>query len=429
MKTIREPILFKKFPNLKGKVPFIPLITNAPTPVERLSNLEKHLNLKDEKIFIKRDDKDHDVYGGNKLRKFEFIFGKILKKKRKGVITLGGIGTNQGLACAIMTQQLGLKCHLFLAPQPLTWHVQRSLLLYDYFGAKLHLSKSNERALLKSLVFRLFHPGYFLIPFGATPIFGFGTSLGTVGFIDAMFELKEQIDQGMVPIPDVIFCAGGSIGTSAGLAAGCKLLGLKTKIYAVKVSEDIVINPSNFLKVANKALKYLHEQDPSLPLMEVSENDFKIVEGFRGSSYGIVTEKSQNAVDIVYELEGKERGFKLDTTYTGKTMAALMDYITKKENKGKTVLFWNTYNSNNLDDYLKETEFNYKKLPRKFHKFYEKTFQCWQIMDCPDELRKKCPAYLNQEYRFWKITDCPLSEEQKEHARKQLEQAIIVEKK
>ncbi|MHA1804183.1 MAG: 1-aminocyclopropane-1-carboxylate deaminase/D-cysteine desulfhydrase [Promethearchaeota archaeon] len=428
METTREPILYKKFPNLKGKVPFIPLIPNAPTPVERLTNLEKHLNLKEEKIFIKRDDKVSDVYGGNKLRKFEFIFGKILKEKKKGVITLGGIGTNQGLACAITTQQLGLKCHLFLAPQPVTWHVQRSLLLYDYFGAKLHLSKSNERALLKSLVFRLIHPRYFLMPFGGTPLFGFGTSLGTVGFIDAMFELKEQIDQGIASIPDVIFCAGGSIGTAAGIGAGCKLLGLKTKIHVVKVSEDIVINPSNFLKVANKALNYLHERDPSIPHVEVTENDFKIIEGYRGSAYGIVTEKSQKAVDLVHELEGKEKGFKLDTTYTGKTMAALMDYITEEENKGKTVLFWNTYNSNNLDDYLRETEFNYKKLPRKFHKFYEKTFQCWQITDCAKERRKKCPAYLNQEYRFWKITDCPLSEEQKEKARKQLEQAIIAEK-
>ncbi len=423
----KEPTLFKKYPNLKGKVPFVPMLTGVPTPVDRLTNLEAHLNLKNAQIYIKRDDIDHHIYGGNKLRKFEFLFGKMVKSKKKAVITMGGTGTNQGLACAIVAQQLGMKCHLFLAPQPLTWHVQRSLLLYDHFGAKLHLAKTNERGLVKSLFFRLFHPHYFLMPFGGTPIFGIGSSLGTVGFIDAMLELKEQIDQGLMPEPDIIFVAGGSIGTASGLAAGCKLLGLKAKIHVVKVSEDLVINESNFLKVSNKALKYLHAKDPSVPLLEINEEDFKIVEGFRGSQYGIITDKSQEAVDILYELEGKQKGYKLETTYTGKTMAALMDYITQEENKNQVVLFWNTYNSNNLDAYLRETNFDYKKLPPKFQKYYEERFQCWQILDCPPEIRQDCPAYMNQEYRFWKVAECALGSENSEIARKKLEEVIKLE--
>lgn len=81
-------------------------------------------------------------------------------------------------------------------------------------------------------------------------------------------------------------------------------------------------------------------------------------------------------------------------------MAALFDFITKEENKSKKVLFWNTYNSNDLDKYAKETNFNYKTLPKKFHKFYDKKFQCWQIVDCPEKMRKDCPAYFNHEYRF-----------------------------
>lgn len=424
----KEPLLFKKYPNLKGRVPFIPMLTKVPTPVERLNKLENHLKLKNEKIFIKRDDENHHLYGGNKLRKFEFIFGKILKENKKGVITMGGTGTNQGLACAIVSKQLDLKCHLFLSPQPVTWHVQRSLLLYHYFGAKLHLSKSNEIGLIKSLFFKLFHPKYFLMTFGGTPLLGIGTSLGTVGFIDAMFELKEQVDKEGIPIADVIFVAGGSVGSAAGLAAGCKLLGLRTKIHVVKVSEDLVINASNFIKVANKALKYLQDLDSSIPKVEVTEEDFNIIEGYRGSGYGIVTEKSQEAVDIVYELEGKERGFKLDTTYTGKTMAALMEFISMKENKSKTVLFWNTYNSVNLDDTLRKTEFKYKNLPKKFHQFYDKVFQCWQLTNCPPEKREKCPAYLNQEYRFWEVVDCAIDEEKREYAKDQLKKIISLEK-
>ena len=129
-----KPLLFDIFPNLKDKVPWIPLLTNTPTPVDRLEKLESSYPNKNIKIYIKRDDKNHNQYGGNKLRKFEFIFAHARKKKKTGICTIGGTGTNHGLACAIIAQELGMRCDLFLFPQPLTWHVQRSLIFYKYFG-------------------------------------------------------------------------------------------------------------------------------------------------------------------------------------------------------------------------------------------------------------------------------------------------------
>ncbi|MHA1194395.1 MAG: hypothetical protein ACTSP9_19275, partial [Promethearchaeota archaeon] len=82
--------------------------------------------------------------------------------------------------------------------------------------------------------------------------------------------------------------------------------------------------------------------------------DFEMIKGYLGSNYGVKTAKGQQAVDLVYELEGKKLGFKLETTYTGKAMAAMFDFFEKEENKSKKVLFWNTYNSNDLDRYLRE---------------------------------------------------------------------------
>lgn len=425
---IKGPILFEVYPNLKGKIPWISLLTNLPTPVDRLTELEKELNLNGGEIYIKRDDKNHHIYGGNKLRKFEFIFGEAVKRKKKGMITLGGIGTNHGIACAIISKELKLKCHLFLSQQPLTWHVQRSLLLYDYFGAKLHLSKSFEFGILKSLLFRLFHPKYYLMSLGGTPLFGIGTSMGTIGFINAMFELKNQIDKNIIPEPDIIFVAAGSTGTGAGLLAGCKLLGLKTYVKFINVSRDIVVNNSAVIKNANKAIKYLRKYDKSIPDIKVTLDDFEIVQGYVGSNYGVKTLRGQKAVDLVEVLEGKKRDFKLETTYTGKTMAALIDYLKEEKNNSKKVLFWNTYNSNDLDKYLKETNFNYKKLPKKFHKFFEGViFQCWQIVDCPEEIREKCPAPYNHEYRFWKVTECKLDENNRNKARKDLEEVLKIE--
>jgi hypothetical protein len=109
-------------------------------------------------------------------------------------------------------------------------------------------------------------------------------------------------------------------------------------------------------------------------------------------------------------------------------MAGLIDYMKEEENTSKKVLFWNTYNSNDLDKYLKETNFNYKRLPKKFHKFYEDAiFQCWQINNCPEETREHCLAYLHHDYRFWKITECSLGEQDKNKAREILSNVIKIE--
>ncbi|MFX1493454.1 MAG: 1-aminocyclopropane-1-carboxylate deaminase/D-cysteine desulfhydrase [Promethearchaeota archaeon] len=426
----QKPYLFELYPNLIGKTPWISILTNLPTKIDRLTELEKEFDLDGGEIYIKRDDKNHYIYGGNKLRKFEFIFGKVLKKKKKGVVTNGGIGTNHGLACAIVCHQLNppLKCSLYLFHQPLTWHVQRSLLLFNYFGAELHLGKGDIGTFVKFLFFKLFHPKYFLMFPGGSPLFGIGSPLGIIGFINAAFELKIQINQGVVPEPDIIFIPGGSTGTAAGLIAGCKLLGLKTKVCVVAVYTSLTANPSAIIKNANKALKYLRKRDKSIPNIEVLEDDFEFISGYLGTGYGVKTIRGQTAIDKVMELEGHHKDFKLETTYTGKAMAAMFNYLEKEENKSKKVLFWNTYNSNDLDKFVRETNFDYQKLPKKFHKFYEeKIFQCWQYAECPENIRVECPAYLNHEYRFWKITDCKLSKERQAGIRKILSKAIELE--
>jgi len=240
--------------------------------------------------------------------------------------------------------------------------------------------------------------------------------------------MKKQIDQNIIREPDRIFIAGGTVGTAAGIVAGCKLLGLKSKVHVVAVSTSLTSNPSAVKKNANKAIKYLRKKDKSIPNIKISEEDFAFITGYLGSGYGIKTSRGQNAVDKVIELEGYKKDFKLETTYTGKAMAAMFDFLKQEENKNKTILFWNTYNSNDMDKYLKETDFQYNKLSKKFHKFYEeRIFQCWQITNCPEVIKKSCPAYLNHEYRFWKITDCLLDEQTQKKAIDQLKNVIKLE--
>ena len=331
--------------------------------------------------------------------------------------------------CVIVARDLGVKCHLFLAKQPLTWHVQRSLLLFDYFGAKIHYSKGYGLTALKAILFRLIHPSIYVMLPGGSLLLGKGNPLGTVGFINAMFELNKQIENKELKKPDIIFVAGGSTGTAAGLIAGAKLLGLNIKFQVVAVSDEMFVNKESIMMNSNKALQYLQDLDDTLPKVEVAENDFEVITGYLGSEYGVKTKRGQNAVDLVMKLEGKRKGFKLETTYTGKAVAGMLDFIEKNEdNRSKTFLFWNTYNSNDLDYLLREIGLNWKRLPRKLHQFYEnKVFQCWQIKDCSPKIREKCPAYLNHEYRCWKIRKCDEDQRKTCKAYEELTKTVPVE--
>ena len=269
----------------------------------------------------------------------------------------------------------------------------------------LHYAKSYGLLALKGLFFRLFHPKHLLMLPGGSLLLGKGSPLGTIGFINAFLELKSQIDQGIMPMPEIIYVACGSTGTAAGLIAGIKLLGLNIKVHAVAVSDEMFVNPNSIMINSNKTLEYLQNLDDSVPKVKVDINDFEVITGYLGSEYGVKTKRGQEAVDLISKLEGKEKGFKLETTYTGKAMAAMVDFI--KNNKDKTVLFWNTYNSNDLDPILKETKFNWRKLPKKLHKYFTSTqLQCWQIKDCPIEIKEKCKTYLNHEYRCWLSKNC-----------------------
>jgi len=216
MQQIRKDLILQhKYPELNRKLPAIEL-GNFPTPIHRLQQLEI------ENLWIKRDDQSSSVYGGNKIRKLEFILAAARRKGARHLVSLGGIGTNHGLATAIFCDQLGIRCTLLLFHQPVTENVKVNLLLLGKYKAKLVYRKTLARTMVSYfLLYRFRYPAsYFVYPGGSSTI-------GTIGYVNAAFELKEQIEQGIMPEPEVIFCPVGSGGSQAGLYLGLKLAGLK----------------------------------------------------------------------------------------------------------------------------------------------------------------------------------------------------------
>ena len=221
--------LFKAYQGLSDKIPYLQL-ANLPTPINRCSSLESTLHF--EQIYIKHDDLTgaDGLYGGNKVRKLEFLLADALNQGAKEILTFGSVGTNHGLATACYADKLGLKCLLMLKPQPNSPVVRQNLLLDHYFNARLELFADAQQRKQAADEYLTNNKDTYFIPTGGS------VPLGVLGFVNAVFELKEQIQQGIIPEPDYIYVPAGSCGTTAGLLLGIALAKLKSIIIAIAVN-------------------------------------------------------------------------------------------------------------------------------------------------------------------------------------------------
>jgi 1-aminocyclopropane-1-carboxylate deaminase/D-cysteine desulfhydrase-like pyridoxal-dependent ACC family enzyme len=351
-----ESILFEVYPGLR-QMPWQSL-GDFPTPVRRLENLGKRLGYQN--IWMKEDGKSSNYYGGNKVRKLEFVLPDAVHKKKKTIMTYGGIGTNHGLATTIHGNRLGLKTLLLLVDQPLSTHVQEHLLLFQHFGAELCYAQNRTGAVLKSIWYFLSKRHLYYLPTGGS------SPRGSLGFVAAAFELKRQIDAGLLPQPKYIFVALGSRGTMAGLLLGAKLAGLNSIIAGVRVTNLWSANEKTVASLANKTADLMRKYDEKVPLTRFSSADTHVLHDFFGEGYGAPTPEGREAVEIMQQTEATN----LDLTYTAKAFAALLHFVrTEKGHEDVPILFWNTYNSVDLTPIIKE-DHDYRKLPEPFHKFF-----------------------------------------------------------
>ncbi|MHA1271635.1 MAG: 1-aminocyclopropane-1-carboxylate deaminase/D-cysteine desulfhydrase [Candidatus Helarchaeota archaeon] len=355
--------VFEEFPELEERIHWIPLLNN-PTPITKLEKVGEKFGFSE--LYMKRDDLTTEIYGGNKPRKLEYTFGRLIHENYEKVLTIGGLGSNHCLATAIFAKQKynnvkDFEVLLVLMKQPLTSDVQKKLLMFYSLDCKLKYS-GGLFGMASNYYFKKYPGTYKLWAGGTDPI----TNLG---YVNAAFELKEQIDNGELPKPDIIFVTLGSVGTMAGLDVGLNLVGLSDiELIGVQVAMKILwIGCSAYSqhKSALKTLKLLKKYCNKVKLTKLKKR--KILSNYMGKAYGYVTKDGQEAVKIVKELED----IKLDTTYTGKTFAGLLDYTEKFKLKDKTILFWNTYNSRPYTPFLKP-DVDWKDLPKEFHQFFEK---------------------------------------------------------
>lgn len=364
--------LFEEYPLLAKSFPYISLC-ELPTPVQKLEKLGSELGVGN--LYMKCDNLSGKIYGGNKPRKLEFILGKALRSDAREVMTFGGAGSNHALATAIYAQQAGLNSISMLMPQPNARYVGRNLILSHYFGAELHCCGAGLESILKK---PLLYPStlYQLLRHrlkrGALPQIiptGGSSPVGITGFVNAALELKKQIENREMPEPDCIYVACGTMGTAAGLILGLKAANLKTRVVPVRVTGERLANARGMIRLINNTNSLLHNIDNSFPIFEFSSADIGIRHEFFGKGYAFFTKKGMEAVYLMEDCEG----IKLEGTYTGKALAALIDDAKNERLQNITALFWNTFNSRGFPESI--TDIDYHDLPGCLHRYFEEESQ------------------------------------------------------
>jgi len=351
-------LLFERYPKLAGRIAHRALGV-FPTPLAAMPRLAATLGTTD--LYVKDDGVSASVYGGNKVRKLEFLLADAIETESRAVITFGYAGSNHAAATAVYAREVGLPAISMLLPQPNAAYVRRNLLVGLAVRAELN-EFPNRAALTAATALRLARsriggrPLYIIPPGGSSP-------LGTLGYVNAAFELDAGIAGGDAPEPERIYIALGSSGSVAGLLVGLTALGCRARVVAVRVAGERWASERIVRLLFERTVRLLCEADASFPKLSFPTGRLEVRHEFFGDGYAKFTEAGAEAMRLAREHEG----LALDGSYTGKTLAALLADLRARRLDGPT-LFWNTYNRRDLTGLTAGAD--PKRLPARLQRYF-----------------------------------------------------------
>ena len=306
---------------------------HLPTPLEFLPRLTEALG--GPQIYIKRDDRTGLSFGGNKPRIFEFIFGDMLQKKCDVIITASGVQSNHLREVCSAANRLGLRSIIVLVGASGQEVPQGNLLLCKLLGAEIHTVENPDyfsdevTTLLDSLVRREESRGH--KPYLQHRHNHTGT-INAVAHVHAAEELHEQCRQ-MGIASSRIIVPTGSGATTAGYVLGLAQLGGSARVMGIGLTRPNAVMVPEIHQYIRKSADYIGLNTT------VAEGDFDNLDQYVGKGHGILTP----AVSEAIRLMARSEGLFLDPTYTGKTLAALIDQIRSGGiNPSETIVFVHT---------------------------------------------------------------------------------------
>jgi 1-aminocyclopropane-1-carboxylate deaminase/D-cysteine desulfhydrase-like pyridoxal-dependent ACC family enzyme len=297
-------------------------------------------------LWVKRDDATAAAYGGNKVRKLEYLLGDARRQGADTLITTGAFGSHHVLATSIFGAEAGFAVHAVLVPQPWQEHIGQNLRADVAAGATLHPVRHGAEVpfAVRRLAWRLRREGRrpYLIPHGGS------TAYGALGYVEAGLELAAQVDARTLPEPDAIYVALGSAGTATGMAIGLAAAGLTTKVVAVRVTDRLIANRATFLSLLRATMKLLRAHDPRFPsVLELAARKVEIDPTAFAPGYGVSTPETRRATELA-----AAEGLVTDETYTARALQVMLRHA-ESGDRWKRALFWQTLSSADLSPLLR----------------------------------------------------------------------------
>jgi 1-aminocyclopropane-1-carboxylate deaminase len=300
--------------------PYVPLLFGS-SPVHRLERLSEHLGGRVE-IWAKREDCNSGLaYGGNKVRKLEYLAADALAQGCDTLVSIGGVQSNHTRQVAAVAAHLGLQCVLvqerWVEWPDAVYDKVGNILLSRIMGADVRLDPAGfdigfrpswEQA-LADVEARGGKP--YPIPAGASD-----HPLGGHGFARWAQEVAEQEHELGVFFDTIVVCSvTGS--TQAGMVAGFALQDAERRVLGIDGSATVQQTWEQVARIARRTAAAIGLE------RELRDDEIVLLDEWHAGTYGIPDAKTIEAIRLCGRLEG----MLTDPVYEGKSMAALIDLV------------------------------------------------------------------------------------------------------
>ncbi|HEV8570595.1 MAG TPA: 1-aminocyclopropane-1-carboxylate deaminase [Actinoplanes sp.] len=305
----------------------------GPSPVHRLDRLTRHLG--GAAIWAKREDCNSGIaYGGNKTRKLEYLVADALAQGCDTLVSIGGVQSNHTRQVAAVAAHVGLKCVL-IQESWVDWPDSvydkvGNILISRLAGADVRLVKAgfgigfkeSWDAALAEVEAGGGRP--YAIPAGASD-----HRLGGLGFANWAREVTRQEEQLGVFFDTIIVCSvTGS--TQAGMIAGFALDGKPRRVLGIDASAKPAETRDQVRRIARNTASLIGLE------RDLRDDEIVLDERYHAGVYGIPDDATVDAMRVAARTEGMVT----DPVYEGKSMAGLIDLVTRGEiAKTSTVLY------------------------------------------------------------------------------------------
>lgn len=296
-------------------------LTFGPTPIEPLPRLTAHLGGKVE-LFAKREDCNSGLaFGGNKLRKLEYIVPDAIATGCDTLVTIGGVQSNHTRQVAAVAAKIGMQCYLvqesWVPHHDAVYDRVGNILLSRILGAEIQLVdegfdigiRDSWKQALEHVRDRGGKP--YAIPAGASV-----HELGGLGFVGFAEEVRQQERELGFEFDYVVVCTvTGS--THAGMSVGFSKDGRTRRVIGIDASATPKQTHSQVLDIAKHTAQLIGLEQ------QFNADDIILKTEYAYPEYGVPSEETNQAIRLSARLEG----MMTDPVYEGKSMQGMIDLV------------------------------------------------------------------------------------------------------